>query len=72
MKVRSDPHYARPLLQYFGVAATSRASLALYNTHAEMERFMAALAKAQKLLRLAFSSARGRREPRASPRHFCF
>jgi cysteine desulfurase/selenocysteine lyase len=37
-------------LQHFGLASTYRASLALYNTHAEIERFMAALAKARKLL----------------------
>ena len=31
--VRSGQHCAHPLLQYFGVAATCRASLAFYNTH---------------------------------------
>ena len=39
-----------PLLQYFGVAATLRASLAFYNTHDEIERFAAALEKARRLL----------------------
>jgi cysteine desulfurase/selenocysteine lyase len=43
--VRSGQHCAHPLLQYFGVAATCRASLAFYNTHAEIERFMTALTK---------------------------
>ncbi len=48
--VRSGQHCAHPLLQYFGVAATCRASLAFYNTHAEIERFMTALTKVRKLL----------------------
>ena len=48
--VRSGQHCAHPLLQWFGVAATLRASLAFYNTHEEIERFVAALQKARKLL----------------------
>lgn len=48
--VRSGQRCAHPLLQYYGVAATCRASLALYNTHAEIERFMVALHKVRKLL----------------------
>lgn len=48
--VRSGQHCAHPLLQYFGVAATLRASLAFYNTHEEIEHFVAALHKARALL----------------------
>ncbi len=48
--VRSGQHCAHPLLQYFGVAATLRASLAFYNTHGEIEAFVAALKKARTLL----------------------
>ena len=48
--VRSGQHCAHPLLQYFGVAATLRASLAFYNTHEEIERFAAALEKTRRLL----------------------
>lgn len=48
--VRSGQHCAHPLLQYFGVAATLRASLAFYNTHEEIEGFVAALKKARTLL----------------------
>ncbi|MCL7715681.1 cysteine desulfurase [Stenotrophomonas mori] len=48
--VRSGQHCAHPLLQYFGVAATCRASLAFYNTHQEVEAFIAALQKARALL----------------------
>ena len=48
--VRSGQHCAHPLLQYYGVAATCRASLAFYNTHEEIEAFMAALTKVRRLL----------------------
>ena len=48
--VRSGQHCAHPLLQFFGVAATCRASLAFYNTHEEIEAFMAALTKVRRLL----------------------
>jgi cysteine desulfurase/selenocysteine lyase len=48
--VRSGQHCAHPLLQYFGVTATCRASLAFYNTHQEIEQFVAALHKARRLL----------------------
>jgi cysteine desulfurase/selenocysteine lyase len=48
--VRSGHHCAHPLMQYFGVPATCRASLAFYNTHAEIERFIAALGKVRRLL----------------------
>lgn len=48
--VRSGQHCAHPLLQYYGVAATCRASLAFYNTHEEIERFVAALRKVRGLL----------------------
>ena len=48
--VRSGQHCAHPLLQYYGVGATCRASLAFYNTHVEIERFVAALVKVRRLL----------------------
>lgn len=48
--VRSGQHCAHPLLQFYGVAATCRASLAFYNTHDEIEAFIAALHKVRKLL----------------------
>jgi len=48
--IRSGQHCAHPLLQFYGVAATCRASLAFYNTHAEIERFVAALRKVRQLL----------------------
>ncbi len=48
--VRSGHHCAHPLMQFFGVPATLRASLAFYNTHEEIDRFVAALAKVRRLL----------------------
>ncbi|MEQ1512772.1 MAG: cysteine desulfurase [Lysobacteraceae bacterium] len=48
--VRSGHHCAHPLMQFFGVAATCRASFAFYNTHDEIERFAAALSKVRRLL----------------------
>ena len=48
--VRSGHHCAHPLMQYFGVPATLRASLAFYNTLEEIDAFVAALLKVRKLL----------------------
>ena len=48
--VRSGHHCAHPLMRFYGVAATCRASLAFYNTHDEIERFVAAIGKVRKLL----------------------
>ncbi|HVJ36311.1 MAG TPA: cysteine desulfurase [Stenotrophomonas sp.] len=48
--IRSGQHCAHPLLQFYGVAATCRASLAFYNTHEEIEQFVVALRKVRQLL----------------------
>ena len=48
--LRSGHHCAHPLMQFYGVPATLRASLAFYNTHEEIEHFVAALAKVRRLL----------------------
>ena len=40
--VRSGHHCAHPLMQYLGVPATCRASIAFYNTHEEIDAFIAA------------------------------
>jgi cysteine desulfurase/selenocysteine lyase len=48
--VRSGQHCAHPLLQFFGVGATIRASLAFYNTHEEIDRFVQILDKTRRLL----------------------
>ena len=49
--VRSGHHCAHPLMQFYGVPATLRASLAFYNTHEEVDAFVAALLKVRRLLR---------------------
>ena len=41
--VRSGHHCAHPLMQFYGVPATARASLAFYNTHEEIDRFIEAI-----------------------------
>ncbi|NII71525.1 cysteine desulfurase/selenocysteine lyase [Dyella sp. SG562] len=48
--VRSGHHCAHPLMQFYGVPATLRASLAFYNTREEIDAFITALLKVRKLL----------------------
>ncbi|MEO5829535.1 MAG: cysteine desulfurase [Rhodanobacter sp.] len=48
--VRSGHHCAHPLMQFFGVPSTLRASLAFYNTREEVDDFIVALLKVRKLL----------------------
>ncbi|UPG89143.1 cysteine desulfurase [Luteibacter aegosomaticola] len=48
--VRSGHHCAHPLMQCFGVPATLRASLAFYNTKAEVDQFIEAVGRVRKLL----------------------
>jgi cysteine desulfurase/selenocysteine lyase len=47
---RAGHHCAQPLMERFGVASTTRASFALYNTRAEADALIAALQKARKIL----------------------
>jgi cysteine desulfurase/selenocysteine lyase len=47
--VRAGHHCAQPLMERFGVAATARASFAVYNTRAEVETLAAAVRKAQEI-----------------------
>ncbi|HVE03443.1 MAG TPA: cysteine desulfurase [Rhizomicrobium sp.] len=48
--VRAGHHCAQPLMERFGVMSTTRASFALYNTRAEVDVMIEALAKARKIL----------------------
>ena len=48
--VRSGHHCAHPLMQFYGVAGTCRASLAFYNTEAEIDAFVEAIGRVRKLL----------------------
>lgn len=47
--IRTGHHCAMPVMDYYGVPATARASLAFYNTRAEIDRLVAALAKAREV-----------------------
>jgi cysteine desulfurase/selenocysteine lyase len=38
-----------PVMQYFGISGTSRASLAFYNNHDDVDRLIAALGKAKEI-----------------------
>lgn len=49
--VRTGHHCAQPLLDHLGLGPTTRASFALYNTHAEVERLLAGVARALSVLR---------------------
>jgi cysteine desulfurase / selenocysteine lyase len=48
--VRAGHHCAQPLMERFGVASTTRASFALYNTREEVDALIGALHKARKIL----------------------
>jgi cysteine desulfurase/selenocysteine lyase len=47
--IRTGHHCAMPVMQYFGISGTSRASLAFYNNRDDVERLIAALAKAKEI-----------------------
>ncbi|VEG90723.1 aminotransferase class V-fold PLP-dependent enzyme [Legionella spiritensis] len=47
--IRSGHHCAMPLMTFFEVAATSRASLSFYNTREEIDRFAHALQKVKEV-----------------------
>ncbi len=48
--IRAGHHCAQPLMSHLGVAATARASFAIYNTVDDVDRFSDALAKAMRML----------------------
>jgi cysteine desulfurase / selenocysteine lyase len=48
--IRAGHHCAMPVMQRFGVAATARASMAFYNTRAELETLASAVHQARELL----------------------
>jgi cysteine desulfurase/selenocysteine lyase len=48
--LRSGHHCAHPLMRFYGVPATLRASLSFYNTRDEVDRCVAALMKARAML----------------------
>lgn len=48
--VRTGHHCAMPLMEFYGVPAMCRASLAMYNTTEEVDRLVAGLQRIHKLL----------------------
>lgn len=49
--VRVGHHCAMPVMEFFGVSATTRASLGLYNNQADIDALVAAVLKASELLK---------------------
>jgi cysteine desulfurase/selenocysteine lyase len=49
--IRTGHHCAEPIMDFFGVAGTARASLSFYNTQAEVDYFLESLKKAINMLR---------------------
>jgi cysteine desulfurase / selenocysteine lyase len=47
--VRTGHHCAMPVMTYFGIPATARASLACYSTEEDVARFIAAVARAREV-----------------------
>lgn len=47
--IRTGHHCAMPVMEFFGVPGTARASLALYNNFDDVDRLVAALAKAREI-----------------------
>ena len=47
--IRTGHHCAMPVMEYFGVPGTARASLALYNNFDDIDRLVAALEKAKEI-----------------------
>jgi cysteine desulfurase/selenocysteine lyase len=49
--IRTGHHCAQPVMKRFGIPATSRASFAFYNTHAEVDALVAGIKKVQKVFK---------------------
>ena len=47
--IRTGHHCAMPVMEYFGVPGTARASLALYNNFDDIDQLVAALEKAKEI-----------------------
>ena len=47
--IRTGHHCAMPVMDYYGVPGTARASLALYNNRDDIDRFVEALQKAREI-----------------------
>jgi cysteine desulfurase/selenocysteine lyase len=51
--IRTGHHCAQPLMEYLGVAAVARASLALYNTTGEIDALVESLERVARIFRRA-------------------
>jgi len=49
--IRTGHHCTQPVMQHFKVAATCRASLAMYNTKEEIDRLVVAIKKAEEVFK---------------------
>jgi cysteine desulfurase/selenocysteine lyase len=47
--IRAGHHCAQPVMQHFGVPATARASMALYNTHEEIDALVRGLTRVREV-----------------------
>ena len=47
--IRTGHHCAMPVMSYFGIPGTARASLALYNTTEDVDQLVAAIDKAKRI-----------------------
>ena len=47
--IRTGHHCAMPVMDFFGIPGTARASLALYNSHEDIDALTAAISKARRL-----------------------
>jgi len=47
--IRTGHHCAQPVMQFYGVPATARASFAFYNTKAEVDKLVAGILKVQEM-----------------------
>ena len=47
--VRTGHHCAMPVMEFFGIPATARASFALYNTEEEIDRLAESLLRAREV-----------------------
>jgi len=48
--IRTGHHCTQPIMQYFDIAGTARASFSMYNTKEEIDIFIAAVQRAQRML----------------------
>ena len=49
--IRTGHHCAQPVMEFFGIPATARASLALYNTRGEIDALVNGIRKVQRMFR---------------------